>query len=824
MAGCATLSEFERLDGGLLDKARERAMREHLASCDACRVAYERYKQDQAFLAEAKCALGEASDSRHWTQTASSSTGRVRKDATPEIEGYRITGVLGQGGMGIVYRAVQTKLNRSVALKVLPAMVGAASPTAVSRFRREATAAARLHHTNIVPIYDFGECHDAYYYAMELITGQPLNVVIKRFSEENAAGASPAQLAGLLMTITSETAGTPPPSVTVSGTVAEEPPTMAGASSGGRGRLYYRQVARWMADAADALHYAHSQGIIHRDIKPANLILSADGRIMIADFGLAKSVDEDSVTMTGSLLGTVRYLSPEQAMARRIPVDHRTDIYSLGATMYELLCFAPAYPGSDDKQVLSWIITRDPTPPRKIASSVPPELETICLKALEKAPEARYATSRAFADDLRRYTHDLPIVAKRPGAVARGMKFVRRHKIPVIAGALILAVSAVGSVAVLRERGKTLAQARRRMEEERSKLREQVWRSIEAGSGALAKKNWSHAVAFFQQAVDRDPTNYAALGNHAMSLKEQYNHDRYGERALLEQGLEACDKALANFPLGEQEQALPKDERERLPEREALLHNLKGVLLKMLGRYDEAAELYRSAIRINERDDAAWENLGAIHALTRDLSLAEFELRKAAELVGNDATKGCETSWRNLASLQFLRSDGEAKQSILRALGCKSNDPWSTLIRARIRLRFPGPVEARGAIEDAIYADRQTSEQGVVFARRAKRTLAEARLRNGEFADAAQCARQAIVAGGFYSVNQFIIAIAEARQGHLVEARHAYQQAIENWPDDLKNPGDYRPTAPEGVLWFETADELLAWRAEAGGLLPAASP
>jgi len=214
-----------------------------------------------------------------------------------------------------------------------------------------------------------------------------------------------------------------------------------------------------MADAAEALHFAHDQNIIHRDIKPANFLITMDHRIMVADFGLAKTAGERSVTMTGSLIGTLRYMSPEQAMAKRVRLDHRTDIYSLGVTMYELLTFQPAFPGNDEKEILGSIIAREPTSARKIDPHVPRELETICFKAMEKLPDARYDTARALADDLRRWSNDLPIAAKPPGVRVRVTKFLRRHRVAALAVAVsaLAVVSVVLAVGITREAQRTQA-------------------------------------------------------------------------------------------------------------------------------------------------------------------------------------------------------------------------------------------------------------------------------------------------------------------------------------------------------------------------------
>ena len=453
--------------------------------------------------------------------------------------------------------------------RVLPAVVGQANPSAVARFRREATAAARFHHTNIVPIYDFGECSDGYYYAMELISGQPLSVLIRRLAQENVVSASPVRLAEILRSATTGQQATSKDSSDDSAGSSSGGST--GTSTLGRGRAYYLQVARWMADAADALEYAHGQGVIHRDIKPSNVMLSADGRVMITDFGLAKVAGDGSVTMTGSLVGTLRYMSPEQAMAKRMKLDHRTDLYSLGATMYELLCFQHAFPGTDEQEILGAIITRDPVAPRKIVASVPHELETICLSLLEKSPDTRYATARALGEDLRRYISDMPIIKKRPGPLRRVRKFILRHK-----AGLIASLSIIGLVATVLL-GSSLLQ------------REHVQRLLADAKGYEAGKDWNSAAEVYQKVLSRDNHNIEALANLARMKKELYNKQLdtgSPDIRLLTDGLVLCDRALAIEPS------------------EDSVLNTKGLLLKILGRYGEAIIAYRKVIDLHPRASA----------------------------------------------------------------------------------------------------------------------------------------------------------------------------------------------------------------------------
>jgi serine/threonine protein kinase len=238
-----------------------------------------------------------------------------------------------------------------------------------------------------------------------------------------------------------------------------------------RDRDYIRAVARLGIQAAEALEHAHQRGVLHRDIKPANLLVDDQGELWITDFGLAQVQGDASASMSGNIVGTLRYMSPEQALGHRVLLDGRTDIYSLGVTLYELLTLRPALDGKDRSEILRKIAQHEPTPVRKLNPAVPADLETIVHKAMSKEVRDRYATAQELADDLHRFLEDKPVQARRPSLLNRSSKWARRHRALVGMGVVLLAVSAAGmTVTAALLAGANALSERRRQETESSLL------------------------------------------------------------------------------------------------------------------------------------------------------------------------------------------------------------------------------------------------------------------------------------------------------------------------------------------------------------------
>jgi serine/threonine protein kinase len=358
---------------------------------------------------------------------------------------FHILREVGRGGMGVVYEAEQRSLGRRVALKVLP-FAATMDPRHLQRFKNEAQAAAQLHHTNIVPVHFIGCERGVHFYAMQFIEGYTLADLIAdlRGQRQGAVSKPPPSPSPH----SDPTVDVPPSPPIESPALSKANPETRPAAGRSTERsptdpTCFRTVAEFGIQAAEALDCAHQQGIVHRDIKPANLLVDRAGRLWVTDFGLAQvQQGEDGLTLTGDLVGTLRYMSPEQALAKRAVIDHRTDIYSLGITLYELLTLQSAFDGQDRQELLRQVAFEEPRRPRQINRSIPVELETIVLKAIEKNPADRYATARELADDLQHWLDDRPIRARRPSWSARLGRWCRRHKALVSAGVTALPVAA----------------------------------------------------------------------------------------------------------------------------------------------------------------------------------------------------------------------------------------------------------------------------------------------------------------------------------------------------------------------------------------------
>jgi serine/threonine protein kinase/WD40 repeat protein len=459
-----------------------------------------------------------------------------------QIGDYRILREIGRGGMGVVYEAEQTSLSRRVALKVLPRPFSG-DPMVLERFRREARAAAKLHHTNIVPVYEVGQDGDVRFYAMQFIQGQGLDLVITELRRpRDPAGSKPevrtasqdqslrprpehsgqgiagpregdaVEVSRVLQSILNgrfdpggggperasalslirasalaedrttqaatgmERVGTEPDPVRkctgVDGANAGDtndsdrahPPLPATSSSALRSsssvvlpggsqlssvesghRSFFRSVAQIGRQVAGGLAHAHARGIVHRDIKPSNLLLDTEGVVWIADFGVAKGEDE-GLTQSGDLLGTVRYMSPERFRGEG---DARADVYALGLTLYELLTLRPGFASRDRLELIEQIKTEEPQRPRSVDARIPRDLETIVLKAIEKDPKARYQSAEAIGEDLRRFLANEPVRARQVGAVERFWRLARRNPAIALLGSAVTAMLLLATVASL---------------------------------------------------------------------------------------------------------------------------------------------------------------------------------------------------------------------------------------------------------------------------------------------------------------------------------------------------------------------------------------
>jgi serine/threonine protein kinase len=487
----------------LADEFAERRRRGERPSLTEYADRYPELADDIRALFPALAEVEQAADQR-----AQAHALRAEPPPLSRLGDYRIVREIGRGGMGVVYEAEQESLGRRVALKVLP-LQAARDARALERFRREARSAAKLHHTNIVPVFEVGQDGDVCYYAMQFIAGHGLDQVIeelRRLRAESetprdraAAPESPARTSA--RSLRSGSFGVPT-------TVGDVPPpgpepaapsgstSLSGALSGDR--HFFASVARIGQQTAAALAHAHERGVVHRDIKPSNLLLDGDGVVWVADFGLAKG-DDDGLTSLGNIVGTLRYMAPERFQGQ---CDARADIYALGLTLYELLTLRPAFQARDRLELIEQVRSREPARPRSVDPRAPRDLETIILKAIDKEPRRRYQTAAELGEDLRLFLAGEPIRARPVGGLERLSKWARRHPwLARLSGALALSLAAGIAVSVyyaLAERARAqeadarAAEAREKAAEAREKAAEA---SKQQGLAEAAGKELQRALA-----------------------------------------------------------------------------------------------------------------------------------------------------------------------------------------------------------------------------------------------------------------------------------------------------------------------------------------
>ena len=325
-------------------------------------------------------------------QAANAAPGKEKTARAAELLGelgdYELLEEVGRGGQGVVFRARQKSLNRTVALKVI-SLGQWASKAHLKRFRLEAEAAASLEHPGIVPIHEVGERDGSCYFSMKFVEGGQLDEVVRR-----------------------------------------EP-------------MSIRQAAELIAKVARTVHYAHEHGILHRDIKPGNILLDQKGEPHLTDFGLARLVEtESTMTRTLDVLGTPSYMAPEQAMGNNAAVSSATDVYGLGAVLYQLLTGQPPFAGGATYETIKLLLDTEPKQPRLLNPKIDRDLSTICLKCLEKDPKRRYSSALALAEDLERWLKHEPIQARHTGVFARGRKWVRRNPTSALLAASLVALAA----------------------------------------------------------------------------------------------------------------------------------------------------------------------------------------------------------------------------------------------------------------------------------------------------------------------------------------------------------------------------------------------
>ncbi len=396
MKPCPSDHDWLAFLGAQLEEPARHAAATHLDQCAECQSRVDRLVRsaDSKFMPPPPMQADRGGHADHLGNQVTRAEGDPAAEPSerlPDVPGYALLGKLGSGGMGVVYKARHLKLGRVVALKMIGAGLDRHAES-LARFRAEAEAAAQLQHPNIVQIFEIGE-HGAHsFLALEYCEGGNLASHLK------GQPADPLE------------------------------------------------AARWTLQIAQAVAAAHERKIIHRDLKPANVLLTESGTLKLTDFGLAKKLDEPGLTQTGMVMGTPSYMAPEQATGGIKEVSRATDVYGLGAILYQMLVGSPPFRGATTLEVLDQVRTQEPVSPRRLRPKVPRDLETICLKCLHKEPNKRYASAGELADDVQRFLNHEPIHGRPTGSLERVWRWCKRNPTPALQASVIGLLLVVGSL------------------------------------------------------------------------------------------------------------------------------------------------------------------------------------------------------------------------------------------------------------------------------------------------------------------------------------------------------------------------------------------
>jgi eukaryotic-like serine/threonine-protein kinase len=703
---------------------------------------------------------------------------------------YTIIGEVGRGGMGIVYEAQHNALNRRVALKLLP-IASMLDPRQIARFKNESNAAAQLQHPHIVPVFNVGVEKGIHYYAMQFIDGRTIESVIA--SQDEAKQTS-----------------------------------------------NYRNAISQAARVADAIHCAHECGIIHRDIKPSNLILDKSGKVWVTDFGLARCQNHHSLTVSGDVIGTMRYMSPEQAAGQMARVDHRTDIYSLGATLYEMLTGVSAIAGEDSPSVLSEIANAPTPKSRRLRPELPPAIDVVLHKAMAKNKDDRYSTALEFASDLQAILEQRPTMAKPPSKTWRVKQWTSRHRKLVLATSLILLFGIFGmltALVIIANKNQELRFSKQAADRNFRKAQEAVGTLGLAVSADLASIPGTEHI---RQSVLKNTLKHykdfvqESRGNRKLLSELALTQSRIGTLIL---DLESPQAAIPNLNDSENSyRALLREKPGSIEALQGRARNLNqmGLAHAANGNSDAAKRCYDHAIRIQQnlstevsdvkhRIDLALSqsNLGLLMINSGSTDEAETTLRQSiaslSEVVQQNpshvlANRGLAAALTNLSYLTVDAAPDHATALLEEAIGCQLRihksapsqlkasseiaNTYNTLGAAK--LSENSVSEAIDAFSHAIELHRKMHEIAPsvnsyqIDLATSLNNIASARFRQGQYTPAIRAAHEAInlqmtclkrgpkdpASFKRLAVMHSNLAAALAELDRIADAVHAYQHAI----------------------------------------------